>query len=95
MKAPYSKKELIRDNTELESRLEQCYASNAAMEINREFLQKEVDKVNAKIPEFNELIEVNDKLRQKHSRIRKRLTEIMDKFNITYNHETKEYEIND
>lgn len=91
---PYSKKMLLADNITLETQLEQCYASNAGLEINREKLQQEIDKTNHAMLEFNELVEVNEKLRTKHLTIRKRLTEIMDKFNITFNYETKEYEQN-
>lgn len=84
---PFSRKQIIRDNTDLEARLEQCYAANAELVI-----MAENNKIAISQSNINELIAVNEKLRAKHSRIRKRLTEVMDKFNIVYNFKTKEYE---
>jgi len=87
MKMPYSKKMLLADNIELETRLEQCYASNAELVIKMEQNKKAILDSN-----IEELITVNEELRNKHTRIRERLTEVMDRFNIIYNRETERYE---
>jgi len=95
VKIPFSKKELMRDNVSLKNELDKCYASNTCLELNREMLQDRVDETNSKIEDTNLLIKAHSKLLLKNKRLRKRITEIMDQFNIVYNYEESKYETKD
>lgn len=94
MKTKQSNKSLRRDNEKLLAELRQCYAANTCQVINHENLQKMIDEVNTKMITFNELISTNEELRNKHVTLRKRITQLMTQFNISYDNKTKTYKQN-